>query len=155
MTDSSLPPIQLGKFWPYKAVFLADRISRHTLSILRETTKLNLSQWRVLAAVAEQPGRTATDVTNITPMDKTLVSRAVQLLIQSQLIEKIPDKDDKRRMTLRSTEKGYAVYQEIAEKLRSSLTPKSEETEDSQELLRLLDLFIERLPDPHSQDKQT
>jgi len=52
MDEKSTAHIELENFWPYQVVVLADQISRHTLSVVREQSGLNLSQWRVLAAVA-------------------------------------------------------------------------------------------------------
>jgi len=92
---------------------LADQISRVTLNFARETANLNLSQWRVLAAIAEKPDITAAHVTRITPMDKTIVSRAVQSLITLELIKKSPDAYDKRRMTLRATKKGPRTFRAL------------------------------------------
>lgn len=143
--------IKLLEFWPYKAVFLADQISKFTLSVARETANLNLTQWRVLAAIAEKPAITAAHVTRLTPMDKTLVSRAVKSLIKLKLIRKLPDENDKRRICLHATQKGYDLYSSIAIKLTEALTPNTEHDEKAQELLGLLDEFIMRLDNviPH------
>ena len=147
METDKTNPIKLVEFWPYKAVFLADQVSRFTLSVARDTENLNLSQWRVLAAIAEKPGITAANVTRMTPMDKTLVSRAVQSLITLKLIRKLPDKDDKRRISLHTTQKGYNVYKDIASKLSATLTPGKGQDEKTKQLLGLLDEFITRLDD--------
>ena len=90
----------LNEYWPYQAAVLGDLISRHTLMILREHGQLNLSQWRVLAAVFEKPGCSATQVVGVTPMDKGLVSRAVASLIKLELIKKIEDPSDRRKASL-------------------------------------------------------
>jgi DNA-binding MarR family transcriptional regulator len=144
--------IKLSEFWPYKAVFLAHQISKLTLSVARETANLNLTQWRVLAAIAEKPAITAVHVTRVTPMDKTLVSRAVQSLITLKLIHKLPDENDKRRLCLHTTEHGYEVYLAIAAKLTQALTPAKEQDEKAEQLLELLDEFIVRLNGPPPQD---
>lgn len=113
--------IELDKFWPYHAVVLADQISRYTHSIVKTEAGMNISQWRVLAAIADKPGRTAAEVTTITPMDKTIVSRAVNSLIESGLIQKSPDKNDKRRLSLHATQDGSEVYKKIARKLNDGM----------------------------------
>lgn len=113
--------IVLDDFWPYQAVVLADQISRHTLSVVREEADLNLSQWRVLAAVAEKSGRSAAEVTAITPMDKTIVSRAVSSLITTGLITKVSDAADKRRSFLSATKSGRAIYTKVARRLNAAL----------------------------------
>jgi DNA-binding MarR family transcriptional regulator len=113
--------IELETFWPYQAVVLADQISRYTLGVVKAEAGLNLSQWRVLAAVAEKPGRTARDVTEITPMDKTIVSRAVSSLIKAGHIKKTPDATDKRRLFLTVTPSGQSIYSKIANRLNKTM----------------------------------
>lgn len=121
MSNTNTRHIALDDFWPYQVVKLADQISRHTLSVVRTETDLNLSQWRVLAAIAEKPGRTAAEVTAITPMDKTIVSRAVSSLIEAGLVKKIADSLDKRRSSLSATPSGLAIYTKIAHILNDTM----------------------------------
>ncbi|RKQ69687.1 DNA-binding MarR family transcriptional regulator [Litorimonas taeanensis] len=115
------PHIELSTFWPYQVAVLADQISRHTLSVAKTKAGLNLSQWRVLAAVAEKSGRSAAEVTAITPMDKTIVSRAVSSLITLEMIVKTADTEDKRRSRLDTTDKGQSVYTDIAGHLNRTM----------------------------------
>jgi len=128
------PHIALEDFWPYQAVKLADQISRFTLSVVKAEAGLNLSQWRVLAAVAEAPGRTAADVTAITPMDKTIVSRAVSSLITLGLITKISDASDKRRSSLSATKAGEEIYVKVAAKLNAAFIDKQSDKAFTQSL---------------------
>lgn len=121
MASSKHYKIELDNFWPYQVVVLADQISRHTLSVVRRNSDLNLSQWRVLAAVAEKPGRSAAEVTDVTPMDKTIVSRAVASLIDVGLIKKTQTVHDKRRLALTVTEAGQAIYHDISAELNGVL----------------------------------
>lgn len=136
MTKSQTPLITLDDFWPYQAVVLADQISRYTLSVVRAEAGLNLSQWRVLAAVAEAPGRTAADVTAITPMDKTIVSRAVSSLIELGFITKISDISDKRRSSLSTTKAGDTVYAKVAKHLNANLVDSAAPSKDFTDMLK-------------------
>ena len=72
--------LELTAYWPYQITVLADRIARRTSRVVKEHG-LNLSQWRVMAAVAEVPGRTSVEVVTVTPMDKGIVSRATKALL--------------------------------------------------------------------------
>lgn len=133
MDKDSSSNIKLDSFWPYHAVVLADLVTRHTHSVVKTEANLNISQWRVLAAVADKPGRTAADVTNITPMDKTIVSRAVSSLIDAGLIKKTRTKTDKRRLSLEMTPKGKKKYEKIAARLNETLiTTLIDKSEDAQ-----------------------
>ena len=96
MDSSPSTHIDLDNFWAYQVVVLADQVSRYTLEVVRTEADLNQSQWRVLAAIADKPGRSSAEVTAVTPMDKTIVSRAVASLIQDGLIKRTPSQADKR-----------------------------------------------------------
>ena len=111
MTDNQT--MILDDYWPYQAVVLGDLISRHTTSVLKRHGDLNLSQWRVLAAVAEREGRTAAEVVAVTPMDKGIVSRATAALVKSGHISKREDARDKRRTRLHMTQAGQGTYAAI------------------------------------------
>jgi len=113
--------IGLDSFWAYQVVALADQISRHTLDVVRTEADLNLSQWRVLAAIADKPGRSSAEVTAVTPMDKTIVSRAVSSLLKLNMIKRTPSAHDKRVAALEMTELGSERYALISTKLRETL----------------------------------
>lgn len=121
LSKNASAPLDLQNFWPYQVIVLADQIGRHTLSIVKESTDLNLSQWRVLAAIGEKPGRTAAEVTTVTPMDKTIVSRAVTALLEGGYIKKTPDHKDKRRISLETTPEGEQIFLTIAQTLNKTM----------------------------------
>jgi DNA-binding MarR family transcriptional regulator len=145
MSKTAHSHITLDDFWPYQAVVLADQISRHTLGIVKEEADLNLSQWRVLAAIAEAPGRTAAEVTAITPMDKTIVSRAVSSLITLGLATKISDAVDKRRSSLSVTAKGQDIYERIAHRLNINFLDLDENDNSADNLISMLKAFSDKL----------
>lgn len=105
--------IRLDEYWPYQVTVLADIIARQTAAVVREHGGLNLSQWRVLAAIAEQPGRTAVDVVTVTPMDKGIVSRATKALLESGLLVRRASQSDGRVSHLFLTGKGSRLYQSL------------------------------------------
>ncbi|MEM1036782.1 MAG: MarR family winged helix-turn-helix transcriptional regulator [Pseudomonadota bacterium] len=105
--------LSLDDSWTYKTVLLADLISRKVSTVLHEFSDLNLSQWRVMIAVADQPGRTASAVVDLTPMDKGIVSRAVRTLVEKEIIERRSSKEDGRLSHLFLTTSGQTLYSEI------------------------------------------
>ena len=115
MSDDQI--MQLGQYWPYQATVLARLVSKHTSSVIKRHGDLNLSQWRVLAAVAEKDGRTSAEVVAVTPMDKGIVSRAAASLIDEGLLRKKNDLGDKRRSRLLMTKPGRKIYQAIRKDL--------------------------------------
>jgi DNA-binding MarR family transcriptional regulator len=113
LDTATAPVLKLDEYWPYQMVVLADRISRSTAAVVKERADLNLSQWRVLAAIAEQPGRTAVDVVKVTPMDKGIVSRGTKALLDAGLVRREASQADGRVSHLYLTGKGEGLYAEV------------------------------------------
>ena len=145
---ASTPVLRLDTYWPYLVTVLADRIARRTTRIVKEHA-LNLSQWRVMAALADVPGRSSKEVVALTPMDKGIVSRATKALLQMGLVRREASQLDGRRSHLFLTEPGQVLYativpkvDEIVRELDPGLDPGAQA-----DLTRLLDLLIARVPD--------
>lgn len=138
-------PIKLSSFWPYQVSVLADQISRHTIEVAKEEAGLNLSQWRVLAAVADTPGRTSASVVSVTPMDKGIVSRAVHTLIDLGLIEKTVDPADKRRYFLSLTAAGTRHYSNIAARLNQALVMSFDDSGSQAGFVNTLENYIRHM----------
>ncbi len=109
--------IALDAFVPYQISVLADLIARRSAAITK-SCGINLSQWRVLAAVADRPGRTANEVTSVTPMDKGIVSRAVKGLLELGLLIRNASQEDGRLAHLFLTPKGRRTYTKLASEIR-------------------------------------
>ena len=154
MDDETNAHIELENFWPYQVVVLADQISRHTLGVVREQSGLNLSQWRVLAAVADKPGCSAAQVTTVTPMDKTIVSRAVASLIKTGLIQKSPTKLDKRSHALTATRTGLEVYEKISKELNRKLIFNNHDSISHDNFLKLVKSYSSQMMKINAQDTE-
>ena len=105
-------------------------MSRGIASVYEDQHGLTAAQWRVMAAVAEQPGTTAQMVVEITPMDKVTVSRAVAALCEMELLQRQASKTDGRLALLSLTKAGRNINRQIypraldyAEQLQQGLTP--------------------------------
>ena len=149
LNRSSGDVLRLDNFWPYQVTVLADRIARRTSKIVKEHD-LNLSQWRVMAAVAEVPGRTSVEVVTITPMDKGIVSRATKALLEMGLIRREASQLDGRISHLHLTEPGLELYQDLIPQVTEVLTLAAEGlTQKNQQRLSLdLSHLMAALPDP-------
>lgn len=112
--------LRLDTAWTYKVSVLADLIARRITHVVQTQAGLNLSQWRVLAAIADKPGRTSADVVTLTPMDKGIVSRAARTLIEKNLIRREASQRDGRISHLYMTEAGEASYDQILRALKDS-----------------------------------
>ena len=150
--DEALPALtealNLEQFWPYQVTVLADRISRRTSRIVK-THGLNLSQWRVMAAIAEVPGRTSVDVVTVTPMDKGIVSRATKALLELGYIRREASQSDGRLSHLHLTDTGTQLYRDIIPTIEIMATWANERLTTAR-LNRLradLDTLMEVVPD--------
>jgi DNA-binding MarR family transcriptional regulator len=111
--DSKTMP-DLQAFMPYRLNQLAHLVSRGIAGLYEDQHGLTPAQWRVMAAIAEQPGITAQQVVTMTPMDKVKVSRAVSVLSELGLLERHASNNDGRVALLSLTRKGLKIYRQIA-----------------------------------------
>lgn len=109
-----MQPIRLDEFLPYRLAVLTHRLSRLLARVYEDRHGLSAPQWRVMAAVAEHPGRTAQDVVRMTPLEKATVSRAVSALIARGLLRREADDRDGRSSRLTLTAEGERLYADIA-----------------------------------------
>lgn len=144
-------PLQLDASWTYKLTVLADRVARRAAAIASDVGGLNLSQWRVLAAVADAEGRTSSQVVALTPMDKGIVSRAVASLVQQGVLRREASKRDGRMSHLYMTPKGEALYDAIWARMQDSGADGQDLLDGaaSKDFLQRLDQLIAGYSDPN------
>lgn len=115
---SSLDPLlQLDLFVPYRLSILANTVSRAFAHFYAERFDLTIPEWRVMAVlglVGPEEDMCANALAGRTGMDKVQVSRAVARMLQSGLMDRATDPNDRRRSVLRLSPKGQEVYAEIA-----------------------------------------
>ena len=147
-TPSNHPILQLESYWPYWITVLADRISRRTSQIVK-SHGLNLSQWRVLAAIAESPGRSSAEVVQVTPMDKGIVSRATKALLDRGLLHRRASQTDGRLSHLFLMPDGQRLYQDIRPQVQDIVLAAQSELKPGEQdhLNRLLRTLVQVLPD--------
>ena len=116
-----MPPehLELDRFVPYRLSVLANLVSRAFALLYAERFDLAIPEWRVLAVLGMAAPLSASEVCERTAMDKVAVSRAVQSLLASGLVERGIAADDRRRASLSLTRRGKAIYAEIVPLARS------------------------------------
>ena len=72
--------------------------------------QLSLNEWRTLAVLAAQPGINATQVSDLTGLDKMAVSRALTGLKQHKRVQRHDDPTDQRRSRLYLTSAGKDLF---------------------------------------------
>lgn len=137
------PVLKLRHFLPYRLNHLAETVSRSFSKIYADTYGIGIPEWRVLATLGEHEAMTARDVCQATSMHKTKVSRAVAALEKRAFLLRDTNPDDQREQTLRLSETGQAVYEDIVPRALAY----SRELEDalSEEQKALLDDLFDRL----------
>lgn len=149
MSPSDNPHVlRLDHYWPYQISVLSDRIARRTARIVKAHA-LNLSQWRVLAAVAEVPGRTAVEVVRVTPMDKGIVSRATRGLLDLGLLRREASQTDGRLSHLYLTQTGQALYQTLTPQVEAIAQTVADtlDAAEQQRLTETLRALVQVIPD--------
>ena len=130
----------LREFLPYRLSVLSNTISTRIASLYDREFGLSIWQWRVMAVTGDRPGISATEIGQLTAMDKVAVSRAIAAMIQMGYLERKTSETDGRRSQLFLTPAGRDVYELIVpmalgaeQKLASSLTE-----EEQKQLERLM-----------------
>jgi len=129
MADQKPNTLILERFLPYRISYLDNIISRQLAKIYGERFDIVPAEWKVMAVLHRFPDSSAASVADKTAMDKVAVSRAVKSLIEKGYLDRIYAQDDRRRSIMHLSEKGEALYNEIAplvkayeQKMRSHLS---------------------------------
>jgi DNA-binding MarR family transcriptional regulator len=153
-TESSLqgkavepPGFELEHFLPYRLSLLTNTVSDGIAQSYRDQHDISVTEWRILAVLGRFPGLTASEVVDLTAMDKVAISRAVKSLMVKNLLHRQTDPQDRRRrrlfITPRQGEKVLRDVIPLAQNYQYHLL----EALDSQELkalTRALDKLLTR-----------
>ncbi len=127
------PALVLVRFLPYRLSLLANTVSRSLAGIYARRHRLSVAEWRVMAVLGDEPESapattpattpapiTAAAICVRTAMDKVRVSRAVRGLTARGHLVRRTDPEDRRRILLRLSAGGLAVYREIVPLARAA-----------------------------------
>jgi DNA-binding MarR family transcriptional regulator len=137
--------LRLREFLPYRLSVLSNTISTRIAGLYDREFGLSIWQWRVMAVIGDRPGISATEIGQLTAMDKVAVSRAIAAMIEMGYLERKTSETDGRRSQLFLTPSGREVYELIVpmalgeeQELSGSLTE-----EERRELDRLMGKLAE------------
>lgn len=111
MTD-----LVLDEFLPYRLSITSNLVSDTIARAYDALFGLSITQWRLVAVVAEAGGITQAEIGQRTRMDKVTVSRAAIALVERGLLAREDNPDDRRSHHLVLTGAGRALYAAIAPK---------------------------------------
>lgn len=108
--------LRLDAFLPYRLSFTSNLVSNTIASAYETLFGLKISEWRLIAVIAERQSATQQRIGEVTHMDKMTVSRAAATLVARSFLARRPNPDDKRSHLLVLTAPGAGLYAEIAPK---------------------------------------
>ncbi len=74
---------------------------------------ISIPQWRVLAVLHERPDLTMNQLSDLTTIDRTTLTRALDNLVRRRLVERRPDAEDRRSVRLRLTDAGSTAFFQV------------------------------------------
>ncbi|WP_426358686.1 MarR family winged helix-turn-helix transcriptional regulator [Pseudocolwellia sp. HL-MZ19] len=141
--------LNLNTFFPYQFSVLAQQVTEFVAEIY-ENFGLTRMEWRVVATIGYHSEISARDICTFTHLDKMQVSRAINKLIQSELLLQQTSSEDRRKNLLTLASKGNKLYREIIplvkvqeDRLLAGLTP--EECEQLKVLTRKLSSHLDNV----------
>ncbi len=133
--------IELRNFVTYRLSRLQSRLNAQAIRVLRKHSDLSLTEWRVIALVADQKKHTLSDMVRDTELDKGQLSRAIASLVAKKYIASQVNRNDQRQNLLQLTSSGEDVHGKLLPIMRrrqQSLIAEIEEN-DLDTTLRVLD----------------
>ncbi len=106
--------LKLDEFLPYRLSIVSNLVSDTIADAYRALFGLKISEWRLVAVLAEDGAMSQQALCGRTHMDKVTVSRAAIALADRKLVERAPNPDDQRSHLLELSEEGWRLYEQIA-----------------------------------------
>lgn len=113
------PALTLDRFVPFRLSVASNAVSEAVARVYRALFNLSITEWRLVAVLAETSGLSQQAIGARTRMDKVTVSRAAIALARRGLIHRSGDPADGRAYLLRLTEDGRTLYAAVAPKAQA------------------------------------
>ncbi len=117
----SKPPdrldFDLHSFFPYLVRIYYRAVSDSVGVIYSSLFGLSVSEWRTMAVLGANHALSASEIVELSGIDKVNVSRAIKGLRESGLLKRDIDGDDRRRAVLRLTDSGVEVFNRLIPKV--------------------------------------
>jgi DNA-binding MarR family transcriptional regulator len=101
--DTGPASFELERFLPYRLSLLTNTVSGGIAERYRANYEISVTEWRILAVLGRYPGLSASEIIDRTAMDKVTISRAVKCLVDRNLLQRVTDPADRRRIRLHIT----------------------------------------------------
>ncbi len=132
--------LTLEEFVPYRLSVASNAVSSRISQSYRKRFNLKVSEWRLIAILAETARMTPQDIGKAGELDKITVSRAATVLMKRGLVAQNRNPEDGRSHFLSLTPQGQDLYAQIvpAAKAMEDALLAGFSKEDRAQLVRLL-----------------
>lgn len=153
--------LAIEDFLTYRLLTLTNRLNRQAMSILEKEAALRLPEWRCLAFIerfGNGHGKVSFHkIAEVTGMDRALISRGVQGLLEKGLVLTERDRTDRRVWHASLTRKGRSLFERMLPMMRKrqlhllgALSPS-----DRKAVYRIIDRLNDALVDWDEEQKKT
>jgi len=112
LRDEVQGQFDLDRFIPYLLTRITGRLGKSLASALRPLRMTN-KQWRILAVLSAEDGRTISELCAYTAVDHSTLSRVVDRLAAEGQVERVPSPDDARSTLIKLTHRGHETFQDL------------------------------------------
>jgi len=122
--------MDLNQFLPYQLSILSLKISKGIAEHYQDQFGINISEWRVLVILYQNPDITAKKIAQLSQMDKVRISRTLKSLVQKDYLTQSKHPLDARAKNYELNKRGIYLMRAVIpdalryeEDLMSQLTP--------------------------------
>lgn len=109
----NLPSFDLQDFAPYRLAAAAEKLSQGFASQYRDEFGISVTEWRVLAHLAQAGDVSVRDIESGVGLEKSKVSRAATRLQAAGYIAKRINRNDKRLLQLSLSAEGHSLMEKL------------------------------------------
>ena len=125
----------LSCFFPYLVRIYYRAVSTAVSDVYTKSYGMSVSEWRTMAVLGLQKSLSASEIVARSSMDKVNVSRAIKALQARGFLKRQIDQIDKRKISLKLTDKGNAAFKDLISKVtkveENCLSGLSDEEQDT------------------------
>jgi len=110
LTDVLDEDVPFEQFLTYRLLTLTGRLNRQAIKLLEANSDLRLPEWRCLAMIGRHDEFAVNRISEIASMDRGLISRSIQGLIEKGYVISERDLADRRVQRATLTCAGSALY---------------------------------------------
>ena len=105
--------LDLDRYIPALITFIANKLSRSATVLYHKRFAVNVTEWRILALLAIEPGISAARICQVIGFDKGPVSRTLTAMETRGLVAIKIDREDGRTYSISLTAKGRTTHDEV------------------------------------------